>query len=141
MTAFLQASSLVLGVALTLLVLAATAFVLGRILTGRLDRAVERWAIPMALGLAGLAHLGFFLGLAGFLRPAVVLLAVAGIHVLGLRAWRGFQGTGPRFRLVILATVALLPLALLTPEDYHGDVSQVTVANAAKAIVVQVRTK
>jgi dolichyl-phosphate-mannose-protein mannosyltransferase len=121
-SAFLQASSLLLGVALTLFVLAVTAFVLGRVLTERLDRAVERWAIPMALGLAVLAHLGFFLGLAGVLRPAAVLLVVAGIHVLGFRVWRqwpgALQGTGPfqrlRLRHVLLGMAALLPLALLT---------------------------
>lgn len=116
MTAFLQAFSLVLGVALTLVVLAVTAFVLGRTLTRKLDRAVERWAIPMALGLAGLAHLGFFLGLAGLLRPAAVLLVVAGVHVLGFRVWR--QGSEPfrqpRWRPVLLGAAALLPLALLT---------------------------
>jgi 4-amino-4-deoxy-L-arabinose transferase-like glycosyltransferase len=122
--AFLEASSLLLGVALTLLVLAVTAFVLGRMLSGELDRAVERWAIPAALGLAGLAHLGFVLGLAGLLRPAPVLLVVAGIHLLGFRVWPGWPrspswlGTEPgrrrRVRCVLLATVAILPLALLT---------------------------
>ena len=40
----------------------------------------------MALGLALLAHLGFFLGLAGLLRPAPVLGLVAVIHLLGV--WR-----------------------------------------------------
>ncbi len=112
MSALLQAASLIFGVAFTLLVLAATAFVLGRLLAGTLDRAVERRAIPMALGLAGLAHLGFFLGLAGLLRPGVVLLVVAVIHVLGFRVWR--EGL---FRLSwrhgLLGTAALLPVALL----------------------------
>jgi hypothetical protein len=117
-SALLQASALILGVALTLLVLTVTAFVLGRLLMGELDRAVERWAIPTALGLAGLAHLGFFLGLAGLLRPAAVLLVVAGIHVLGFRVWRGLRGTAVfgrlRFRHVLLGFAALLPLGLLT---------------------------
>ncbi len=92
MPAFLQASSLLLGVALPLGVLAATAFVLGRILTADLDRAVERWAIPAALGLAGLAHLGFVLGLASLLRPGALLLVLAGIHLLGFRVWRRGYG-------------------------------------------------
>ena len=73
MAAWLEAARLILGIGLSLLVLAGTAFVLGRVLTGELDRAVERWAVPTALGLAGLAHLGFLLGLAGLLRPAAVL--------------------------------------------------------------------
>lgn len=118
MAAFLQASSLIFGVALTVLVLAVTAFVLGRLLMGKLDRTVERWAIPAALGLAGLAHLGFVLGLAGLVRPAAVLLVLAVIHVLGFRVWRGWLGTGPFRRLnwrpVLFGTTALLPLALLT---------------------------
>jgi hypothetical protein len=117
-SAFLQASALVLGVALTLLVLAVTAFVLGRTLTGQLDRAVERWAIPTALGLACLAHLGFLLGLMGLFRPAAVLLVVAGIHVLGFRVWRRLPetlpGPGLHWRHVLLGSAALLPLALLT---------------------------
>jgi 4-amino-4-deoxy-L-arabinose transferase-like glycosyltransferase len=121
-SAFLQASSLIFGVALTLFVLAVTAFVLGRLLMGQLmgelDRAVERWAIPTALGLAGLAHLGFLLGLAGLLRPAAILLVLAGIHALGFRVWREGLGTEAfqrlRWRPVLLGTVAFLPLALLT---------------------------
>ncbi len=114
MSAFLQAASLILEVALALLVLAVTAFVLGRILIGELDRAVERWAIPIALGLAGLAHLGFVLGLAGLLRPAAVLLIFAGVHVLGFRVWREIESFRRlRWRYVLLGTAALLPLALL----------------------------
>lgn len=114
MSAFLQAASLILGAALTLAVLAVTAFVLGRLLMGPLDRAVERWAIPAALGLAVLAHLGFVLGLIGILRPAAVLLVLAGIHVLGFRMWRGIRRPGPFRRPVLLGMAALLPLALLT---------------------------
>ncbi len=109
---------MILEAPLAVLVLAVTALVLGRILTGELDGAVERWAVPMALGLAGLAHLGFFLGLAGLLRPAAVLLVLAGIHLLGFRVWREWLGTKPFWRFrpwhVLLGSVALLPLALLT---------------------------
>jgi hypothetical protein len=113
--ALLQASSLLLGVTLTLLVLAVTAFVLGRLLMGELDRSVERWAIPTTLGLAGLAHLGFFLGLAGFLRPAAILAVVALVHVLGWRIWRGWSKTLHfGWRRFLLGAVALVPLALLT---------------------------
>jgi 4-amino-4-deoxy-L-arabinose transferase-like glycosyltransferase len=117
MPAFLQACTLILEVALALLVLAVTAFVLGRTLTGELDRAVERWALPTALGLAGLAHLGFLLGLAGLLRPAAVILVLAGIHLAGLRVWRGLLRAGsfrrPRPWHVLLGAAALLPIALL----------------------------
>jgi uncharacterized membrane protein YhaH (DUF805 family) len=117
----LQALALVLGVAVPLLVLAVTAHVLGRTLAGELGSGVERWAIQTALGLAALAHLGFLLGLAGLLRPAVVLLAVAGIHLAGFRAWRGLREAWqagrlrrPSGRYASLAAVAFLPLAVLT---------------------------
>ncbi|HSS47530.1 MAG TPA: glycosyltransferase family 39 protein [Thermoanaerobaculia bacterium] len=117
-SAFFQASSLVLGVALTLLVLVLTAFVLGRLLTGTLNHAVERWAIPTALGLAVLAHLGWVLGLAGLLRPWAVLLVVAGIHGLGFRVRRRLlwnELLHPlSWRHVLLGMAALLPLAALT---------------------------
>ena len=114
MSAFLQAASLILGAALTLAVLAVTAFVLGRLLMGPLDRAVERWAIPAALGLAVLAHLGFILGLIGILRPAAVLLVLTVIHVLGFRVWRGELFHPLPWRHGLFGVVALLPLALLT---------------------------
>ncbi len=121
---------LLLGVALAISILTVTALVLGRMLTGRLDRAVdhavERWVIPTALGLAVLAHLGFVLGLAGLLRPGAVLVVVVGIHVLGF-AWERrhpcrqslFEERKPA-RMpalpghILLGAAALLPLALLT---------------------------
>jgi hypothetical protein len=117
MPELLQAAGLLLGVALAVGLLAVTAFVLGRMLTGELDRPAERWAVPMALGLALLAHLGFFLGLTGLLRPVPVLGLGAVIHLLGMvgrGAWRG----GPRlrrpsWRQAVLAAVALLPFVLL----------------------------
>jgi 4-amino-4-deoxy-L-arabinose transferase-like glycosyltransferase len=119
MLAFLQASALLLGVPCALLILAVTAYVLGRLLTGELDRAVERWAIPTALGLAALSHLGLLLGFAHLLRPLPVLLLVAAIHLLGLPVWRGlaaaargaFQGA-PGWALV-LGGAALLPFCVL----------------------------
>lgn len=120
MATFLEASSLGLGAALSLLALAATALVLGRALTGALDRAVERWVIPAVLGLAGLAHLGFVLGLAGLLRPEVVLAVLAGIHLLGFRVWRGWRAEAAKvrrgrwWRYAWLAAAAFLPWVLLT---------------------------
>jgi hypothetical protein len=93
---------------LAVLVLAATAFVLGRTVTGDLDLPGERWAIPMACGLALLAHLGLLLGFAGLLRPGPVLVLVAVIHLLGIRAWRGRN-----LRVPWLGAATLLPGALL----------------------------
>jgi hypothetical protein len=115
----LQASSLLLGVPCVLLILAVTAYVLGRLLTGGLDRPVERWAIPTALGLAALSHLGLLLGLAGQLRPLPVLLAVAAIHLLGIPLWRRLpaaaRGVLQRARggRVALGAAALLPFCVL----------------------------
>lgn len=104
---------------LAILILAATAYVFGRLLAPRPGDAVERWAIPMALGLAALSHLGLFLGFAGLLKPIPVLLALAGIHLLGFRVWRELPGeAGTLFRRVPLwgwlaGAVAILPFTIL----------------------------
>ena len=89
-------------------VLAVTAFVLGRLVTGNLDRPVERWAIPMACGLALLSHLGLLLGFAGLLRPGPVIAVLAAIHLLAIPVWRGMT-----VRISWLGAAALLPGALL----------------------------
>jgi hypothetical protein len=119
MPALLQASALLFGVALAVGLLAVTAFVLGRLIrfekaAGKLDRPVERWAVPTALGLALLAHLGFFLGLAGLLRPVPVLGLVAAVHLAGMGVWReGRSLRRPTWRHSAFAIVALLPFILL----------------------------
>jgi Dolichyl-phosphate-mannose-protein mannosyltransferase len=115
------------------LTLAATAYVLGRLLAPRPAGAVERWAIPMALGLATLSHLGLFLGFARLLRPVPVLLALAAVHLLGLHVWRELlrevgalvRRIPPRGWLaggVVLVPFTLLPLYPPTAFDatlYH----------------------
>ncbi|MEO6191980.1 MAG: hypothetical protein ABIS20_03140 [Thermoanaerobaculia bacterium] len=100
---------------LAVLVLAVTALILGRLLTGELDRPVERWAIPMACGLAVLAHLGVLLGLAGLLRLVPVLTVLAIVHLAGIRVWRRLLGTERRLRWpwVALGVAILLPSAVL----------------------------
>jgi hypothetical protein len=100
---------------LAVLVLAVTAFFLGRLLIGELDRPVERWAIPMACGLATLAHLGVLLGLAGLLRPAPVLVVLAIVHLAGFRLWRRPLEVWRRlrWRWAALGAAALLPSALM----------------------------
>ena len=98
---------------LAVLVLAVTAFILGRLLTGELDRPVERWAVPTACGLAVLAHLGLLLGLAGLLRPAPVLAVLGAVHLLGIPVWRELRPTSWRWRWMALGAAALLPSALL----------------------------
>jgi 4-amino-4-deoxy-L-arabinose transferase-like glycosyltransferase len=118
-TALLQASSLLLGVPGVLLLLAATAFVLGRLLTGDLEQAVERWAVPTALGLAVLAHLGLLLGFAHLLRPLPVLILAAAIHGLGIPLWRRFPAAAGRALRraggwgVALGAVAAAPFCVL----------------------------
>ncbi len=119
MPALLQASSLLLGVPCVLVALAVTAFVLGRLLVGELERPVERWAVPMAAGLAALAHLGLLLGLADLLRPLPVLLAAAAIHLTGIPLWRRLPAAARaalhRLRgwRAVLGAAALLPFGLL----------------------------
>jgi 4-amino-4-deoxy-L-arabinose transferase-like glycosyltransferase len=117
--ALLQASSILLGVPCVLLILTVTAFILGRLLTGGLDRPVERWAVPTALGLAALSHLGLLLGFAGLLRPLPVLILFAAIHLLGISLWRRLPAAAEevlrrirRWRLV-LGAAALLPFCVL----------------------------
>jgi hypothetical protein len=105
---------------LAVLVLAVTAFILGRLLTGELDRPVERWAVPMACGLAVLAHLGVLVGLASLLRPVAGVAVLAIVHLAGFRVWRRLLGTErrlrwpwPILRAAALGAAALLPSALL----------------------------
>ncbi|HZF10293.1 MAG TPA: phospholipid carrier-dependent glycosyltransferase [Thermoanaerobaculia bacterium] len=107
------------GHLLALALLALTAWVLGRLLVGSLLLVgAERVVLPATLGLAGLAHLAFLLGLAHALtRPALLLVLVA-IHLLGWRAWRemlaGVAGIGRRrLALGALALLVGLPLFLL----------------------------
>src|SRR6476659_5251800 len=70
--------------------LAATAYVLGRLLTRRLMLApgIERAAVSATVGLAALGHLGLFLGLAGRLTRPALLAALAAVHLLGVISWR-----------------------------------------------------
>ena len=104
---------------LAVLILAATAYVLGRLLAPRPGGAVERWAIPTALGLAAVSHLGLFLGFAGLLKPIPVLLAAALVHLLGLRVWRELpREVGEFFRRIPLrgwlaGAAVILPFSLL----------------------------
>src|SRR5829696_10028268 len=119
--------------------LAVTAYVLGRVLAPRPGGAVERWAIPAALGIAAAAHLGLLLGFAGLLKPVPVLLALAGVHLLGLRVWRElpreagelFRRSRPRWWLA--GAVVLLPLTVLVfypPTSFDGTLYHLPFAKA-----------
>lgn len=142
MPALAQGAALLLGVGLAVLTLAATAYVLGRILAPRPGGAVERWAIPAALGLAAIAHLGLLLGFARLLKPVPELLAVAGIHLLGLRVWRELPGelgellrrSRPRWWLA--GAAVLLPFSLLPlypPTDFDATMYHLPFAKAFAA--------
>jgi hypothetical protein len=115
--------------------LAATAWVLGRLLLGSLPLAGtwEQLAVATALGIAGLAHLAFLLGLVHLLSRPALLLALVAIHIAGW--WRGIwgdlpwrgaplltspltqpspsQGGGTRPLVVFVALLVGLPLFLL----------------------------
>ncbi len=128
-SSLLAAASFYGGHLLTFALLTATAWVLGRLLLGSSAAGSlggGRVALPLALGLAGLSHLAFLLGLGHLLLRPVLLLALLGIHLVGWRIWRGtvaalrvgLRAAPPRYRvgmaLVVLAVLLLgLPLFLL----------------------------
>lgn len=143
------------------LILAATAYILGRLLAPRpggniddsIDDNIERWAVPMALGLAAICHLGLFLGFARLLKPLPVLLVYSGIHLLGFRVWRELAGeagallrrTSPRGWLmgaVVLLPFTLLPLYPPTAFDatlYHLPFARAFVASGGVPFLVDLR--
>lgn len=106
---------------LALIVLAATAWAAGSLvisLAGRTlswESMAERLAMPVALGLAVLAHLGFLLGSLGLLRPGVLIAVIVAIHCAGFRAWRAIVADLPGLpgRRIALGLLALAPLFIL----------------------------
>jgi hypothetical protein len=107
---------------LALAVLTATAWSAGSLITRSFtwEGLAERLAVPIAIGLALLAHLGFLLGALGLLRPGILILTV----ILGMAFFywerRRPAGGNQAFlrnlspRTIILALVALAPLFVLT---------------------------
>ncbi len=87
---------LALGFLLPVCGLAATAYVLGRMVAGWLGVGLagrlERWALSTALGLGLIAHLLLVLGFAHLLKPIPVVVLAAGI-LLG-QGWRS-RSVGP----------------------------------------------
>jgi hypothetical protein len=105
---------------LALAVLAASAWAAGSLVTrGFLwESWMERLAVPVALGLALLAHLGFLLGALGLLRPGILVAVVVTIHAAGWKTWRAAFAdlrnvSGRRLAGIGLGLLALLPLFLL----------------------------
>lgn len=106
---------------LALIVLAATAWAAGFLVISLVGRTLcwecmaERLAMPAALGLAALAHLGFLLGSLGLLRPGVLIAVAVAIHCAGFRAWRAILADLPGLpaRRIALGLLALAPLFVL----------------------------
>lgn len=118
----LALSSFLAAHLLALAVLAATAWAAGSLLTKRLplEGWAERLAVPAALGLAVLGHLGFLLGSLGLLRPGVLIAVIVTIHCAGFRAWRTVPAdlrnvSGRRIALALGALGPLFVLALYPP--------------------------
>lgn len=74
---------------------------------------MERLALPVAAGLAVLAHLLFFLGLFGWLRRGPVIALVILVHLLAIPDWRGLVRWRPQAPVAALFLLALAPLFLL----------------------------
>ncbi len=76
------------------LVLAATAFVAGRLVLRRLDfpSGAERVAMAFAVGLGALGQALLFLGIFGWLTAAAVVALVVAVQVAGSGGWREAVG-------------------------------------------------
>ena len=131
---------------LALAVLAASAWMAGSLLTRTMAWAsrAERLALPIALGLAVLAHLGFLLGALGLLRPGVLIAVIAALHGAGFRTWRAafadLRGVSGRIvvtgrgwiglALGLLALAPLFVLALYPPASFDETMYHLPFARA-----------
>ena len=126
---------------LALLVLAATAWVAGRIVTRRLDLGTgwEGFAIPVALGMVVLAHVLLLLGSLGLLSRGAVVGVIVAVHLLqrffpplpGGRecGWeRGARGV--RAFLLALLVLPLFVLALYPPTAFDETLYHLPFARA-----------
>jgi len=100
---------------LTLAVLTATAWAAGSWVRLPMEGRAERLAIPIAAGLAVLAHLGFLLASLGLLRPGILIALIVAIHCAGFRRWRSAFADLPdrSGRTIALGLVALVPVFIL----------------------------
>ncbi|MFL6289905.1 MAG: ArnT family glycosyltransferase, partial [Thermoanaerobaculia bacterium] len=99
---------------LALGLLAATAYVAGRLATRRwlASAGLERLAVCTALGLSLLAHLGFVLGSLRLLARGPLIAALVAIHLLGLPVWREALGVW-NWKKALWLALALAPLFVL----------------------------
>lgn len=128
---------------LALIVLAASAWAAGSLVTRASfwEGWAERLAVPAALGLAVLAHLGFLLGSLGLLRPGLLIVVVVAVHCGAFSAWRaafadlaafaGLRGvSGWRTALGLLAFAPLLVLAVYPPTGFDETMYHLPFARA-----------
>ncbi len=129
--------------ALALALLAAGAYVLGRLLTRRLPLApgIERAAVAATVGLAALAHVALFLGLVGWLTRSALVAALAAVFVLTLRSWRdlgedlriAFLRPGRAAASAIVLVAPLFLLALYPPTAFDATLYHLPMAHAFAA--------
>ncbi len=122
---------------LALVVLAASAWAAGSLVTRAFfwEGWAERLAMPAALGLAVLAHLGFLLGSLGLLRPGLLIVVVVAVHCGAFSAWRAaFAGlrsvSGRKIALGLLTFAPLLVLALYPPTGFDETMYHLPFARA-----------
>ena len=119
--------------ALALAVLAASAWTAGSLPTRRFswEGWAERLAVPAALGLALLAHLGFLLGALGLLQPGVLIVLLIVILATGFRFPLSWRGEGGRWILLgLLALAPLFVLALYPPTGFDETMYHLPFARA-----------
>ena len=112
---------------LALLILTATVYVAGRLVSRCLEDggdAWERFGVAVTLGLVLLGQIGLCLGLLGMLARGPLLAVVAAVHLAGFGVWREI-GRGARalvrrkkaaalgLVIVIVIVIAVAPLAVL----------------------------
>ena len=126
-----------------LLLLAVTAWVLGRGVTRALGLAfegrLEKGAVSTALGLALAAHLLLLLGFAGWIRAVPLLLIAAGIHLLGSPIWRETWkdlrtgGPWPLMPVMVLLVLPFVLPALYLPTTFDATLYHLPFARAFAA--------
>lgn len=134
----LALASFLAGHLLVLAVLAATAWAAGSLVTRRFswEGWAERLALPVALGLAILAHLGFLLGVLGLLRSGILIALIVAIHCTAFRTWRTafadlrkVSGLG-WIAVGLLALAPLFVLALYPPTGFDETMYHLPFARA-----------
>jgi hypothetical protein len=121
---------------LALIVLATTAWSAGSLLTRKfsLEGWPERLAMPVAVGLAVLAHLGFLLGALGLLRPGVLITVIVAIIAAAFywerRRLAGLRVSLPSLLIALLALAPLFVLALYPPTAFDETMYHLPFARA-----------